>query len=562
MDDNKRLLLALLISVGIFLAYSLLTPSQKTQPPVASTTTTAAPAVASHAEKTKEPPSTSPGALKQEASAASQAGESAKGYSPVVSKAGDVVVETPLFRAWFSKRGAALRKVILKKYYEKPEKKGGNFVLLDLKRNEPYTLGVNLPDIDPALERRLFSADVDKLVVAPGSRGKRLTFTSRVGDLQVEKTYVFSPEGYHFNLEVKITNSGQRELEIHPEISLSEQSDKKKINSYAFTGVEIWLDEKLSEMSSSDLEDKPVESGAVGWMGMNIPYFMAAVVPLSGNSAEKRSVRGALKDGVMIGTLVEPLLTLPAGQSKTLRFMVYYGPRDLRILEKLGHKLDRAVDFGWFDIIAKPMLTVLQFLDKYIGNYGVAIIIVTLLVKLLFWPLTQKSYKSMKEMQKLQPQIAKLREKYKGDKQRMNQEVMQMYKTYKVNPMGGCLPMVVQIPVFLAFYKVLGMSIELRHAPFMLWMNDLSAPDRLPIGIDIPYVGHGLPVLTLLMGASMFIQQKMTPTTGDPTQAKMMMLMPVVFTVMFINFPSGLVLYWLVNNLLGIGQQYWTNKKK
>jgi YidC/Oxa1 family membrane protein insertase len=168
----------------------------------------------------------------------------------------------------------------------------------------------------------------------------------------------------------------------------------------------------------------------------------------------------------------------------------------------------------------------------------------------------------MKQMQKLQPQIKKLREKYKNDKQRMNQEVMQMYKTYKVNPMGGCLPMLVQIPVFIAFYKVLYGSIELRHAPFMLWINDLSAPDRLFPDLGIPYVG-GIPVLTLLMGASMFLQQKMTPATmGDPTQQKMMMLMPIVFTFIFIQFPAGLVLYWLVNNLLSIGQQYYTNQKK
>ena len=227
----------------------------------------------------------------------------------------------------------------------------------------------------------------------------------------------------------------------------------------------------------------------------------------------------------------------------------------------MGHDLDLAVDFGWFDIIAKPMLSLLNFFYSFLGNYGLAIILVTILTKIVFWPLTRKSYKSMKQMQKLQPQIMKIREKYKGDKTRMNQEVMQLYKTYKVNPMGGCLPMVVQIPVFIAFYKVLGASIELRHAPFMLWIDDLSAPDRLNIGFHIPYV-DGLPVLTLLMGASMFIQQKMTPTTGDPTQAKMMMMMPIVFTFMFINFPSGLVLYWFVNNLLGIGQQYLTNKRK
>jgi YidC/Oxa1 family membrane protein insertase len=170
----------------------------------------------------------------------------------------------------------------------------------------------------------------------------------------------------------------------------------------------------------------------------------------------------------------------------------------------------------------------------------------------------------MKEMQKLQPRMAKLREKHKGDKQKLNQEMMGLYKTYKVNPMGGCLPMVVQIPVFFALFRVLGACIELRHAPFMLWINDLSAPDRLfHFSFQIPFMTppYGIPVLTLLMGGSMFLQQKMTPTPGDPTQAKIMMFLPVIFTFMFINFPSGLVLYWLVNNLLSIGQQYRIYKK-
>ena len=230
------------------------------------------------------------------------------------------------------------------------------------------------------------------------------------------------------------------------------------------------------------------------------------------------------------------------------------------MLQPLKLELDQAVNFGFFDIISKPLLWVLKFFNGFMHNYGWAIIVLTILVKILFWPLTHKSYKSMKDMQKLQPKMAKIREKYKDNREKMNQEMMALYKTYKVNPMGGCLPMVIQIPVFFALYSLLGYAIELRHAPFLLWINDLSAPDRLPIGVMIPYVGNGIPVLTLLMGASMFIQQKMTPTTGDPTQAKLMLFLPVIFTFMFINFASGLVLYWLVNNVLSIGQQYYINK--
>ncbi|MBU4153552.1 MAG: membrane protein insertase YidC, partial [Proteobacteria bacterium] len=224
-----------------------------------------------------------------------------------------------------------------------------------------------------------------------------------------------------------------------------------------------------------------------------------------------------------------------------------------------GANLDKVINFGWFDVIAKPTLFLLNFLHHYLHNYGVAIILVTIIFKLLFWPISHKGMKSMKTMQKIQPKMAKLREKYKDDTERLNQEMMTLYKTYKVNPLGGCLPMILQIPVFFALYKVLLQTIELRHAPFMLWITDLSAPDRLYIGFDIPGLG-GIPVLTLLMGASMFLQQKMTPTTGDPTQAKIMMFLPVIFTFMFLNFASGLVLYWFVNNLLSIVQQYFINR--
>ncbi|MEJ2033346.1 MAG: membrane protein insertase YidC, partial [Deltaproteobacteria bacterium] len=216
--------------------------------------------------------------------------------------------------------------------------------------------------------------------------------------------------------------------------------------------------------------------------------------------------------------------------------------------------------FGWFDILAKPMLYLLNFFYGFTHNYGVAIILVTIIIKLLFWPIAHKGMKSMKTMQKLQPKITKLREKYKDDRERMNQEMMKLYQTYKINPLGGCLPMILQIPVFFALYKLLLQTIELRHAPFVLWINDLSAPDRLHLGFNIPVLG-GIPVLTLLMGVSMYLQQKMTPTSADPTQAKVMRFLPVIFTFMFINFASGLVLYWFVNNLLSMAQQYVINRQ-
>jgi YidC/Oxa1 family membrane protein insertase len=237
---------------------------------------------------------------------------------------------------------------------------------------------------------------------------------------------------------------------------------------------------------------------------------------------------------------------------------LFVGPKDIDILKAQGNALEQSLDLGWFTVIAKPLLYTLKFFYNYVGNYGIAIIIITIILKALFFPLTHKSYKSMKGMQKIQPEMTKLREKYKDDRDAMNKAVMELYREHKVNPMGGCLPMVVQIPVFFALYKSLMFSIELRHAPFLLWITDLAGPDNL-FGqlLHVPMVIGPLPIL---MGISMFVQQKMTPSNMEPMQQKMMLALPVVFTFMFLSFPSGLVLYWLVNNVLTIGQQMYINK--
>jgi YidC/Oxa1 family membrane protein insertase len=245
-------------------------------------------------------------------------------------------------------------------------------------------------------------------------------------------------------------------------------------------------------------------------------------------------------------------------------YQVFFGPKSMKLLNTMGYDLKKAIRFGMFDFIAKPSLGFMKVIYSVRPNYGVAIIILTLLTKIILWPLGSKSYKSMNAMKRLQPLMTEIREKYKNDKKQMNQEMMGLYKKYKINPMGGCLPMVLQIPVFFALYRMLYQAIELRHAPFLLWINDLSAPDRLfNFSFSIPFMQppFGIPVLTLIMGATMLLQQKMSPPPGDPTQAKMMMFMPIIFTFIFINFSAGLVLYWLVNNVLSIAQQYYIQKK-
>jgi YidC/Oxa1 family membrane protein insertase len=280
---------------------------------------------------------------------------------------------------------------------------------------------------------------------------------------------------------------------------------------------------------------------------------------------EDASLRLFLKENNQIeAQYLQPESLLEPGTQVKRRYFLFFGPKSMQILGEVGHDLGKAVNFGMFDFIAKPCVWLMNKLYSMIPNYGVAIIILTVLIKILLWPLGSKSYKSMSEMKKLQPLMKEIRERYKNDKKKMNEETMSLYRTYKINPLGGCLPMVVQIPVFFALYRMLYEAIELRHAPFFLWIDDLSAPDRLfRFHFSIPFMEppYGIPVLTIIMGATMLLQQKMSPPMGDPTQAKMMMLMPIVFTVVFINFSSGLVLYWLVNNVLSIAQQYYIQKK-
>ena len=287
---------------------------------------------------------------------------------------------------------------------------------------------------------------------------------------------------------------------------------------------------------------------------------------LISDHAEDASMRLYVKEGGLIeAQYLNPVSDIRPGTQQTYQYSLFFGPRSMKILGEVGHDLSKALNFGFFDIIAKPCVWLMNKLYAVIPNYGIAIIILTILIKLILWPLGSKSYKSMSEMKKIQPLMKEIREKYKSDKKKMNEEVMSLYRTYKINPLGGCLPMVVQLPVFFALYRMLYQAIELRHAPFFLWIDDLSAPDRLGrLPIDhIPFMEppYGIPVLTIIMGATMLLQQKMSPPMGDPTQAKMMMFMPLIFTVIFINFSSGLVLYWLVNNILSISQQYYIQKK-
>jgi len=471
----------------------------------------------------------------------------------------EIVVETPLYKAIFTNSGPTIKSFELKKYRQNidPDSPLIQLVNPDNNTTDFFLMNFRTPSSVQG-KRMVYQVDREAIRLAPGSSPKNLVFSSVTPEgLLITQTFRFYPDRYEIDMDMNVSNQTEVSATgvVTAEIKVWRPQEKKGY--YSYVGFVLLLNDKLEEVEIEEVSEEKTINGQIKWVAYENDYFMSAVIP---EELSKGTFEGRLSSSQLLeGTHFAPPVSLNPSQQMSSLYTLYFGPRDLEILKEVGAGLDKAIDFGWFDIIAKALFYVLIFFNKFIDNYGVSIILLTILVKLLFWPLTHKSYKSMKEMQKLQPIMAKIREKHKNDKQKMNTEMMGLYKTYKVNPLGGCLPMIIQLPVFFALFRLLGSAIELRHAPFMFWIKDLSAPDRLfhfPFSIPFMAPPYGIPVLTLLMGASMFIQQKMTPTPGDPAQAKMMMFMPIIFTFMFINFPSGLVLYWLVNNLLSIGQQY------
>jgi len=410
------------------------------------------------------------------------------------------------------------------------------------------------------LQRALFSADSVLDTVSVTSEKKSIAF-SWIGKsgIEIVKTYTFSPGNYLVDLDVEIINRTAGTIEEQLAVELLGAAPQK--TSYAFEGPSAYINDELEQIKIKSIEKQNTYKGNIKWIALQDRYFITSL--LTDVKDDASLVLGASKE-VLRSQYVHPAVKIEPGKQATLNHQLFFGPKQIDLLNGVGKGLGNLIDFGMFDILAKPCLQFMNIIYGVVPNYGLAIILITIIIKILLWPLGTKSYKSMNEMKRVQPLITGIREKYKDDKKKQNEEIMGLYRTYKINPMGGCLPMVVQIPVFFALYRMLYEAIELRHAPFIGWINDLSAPDRLfNFGFSIPFMEppYGIPVLTLIMGATMFLQQKMSPPMGDPAQAKLMMLMPIVFTFIFINFSSGLVLYWLVNNVLSISQQYYIQKK-
>jgi YidC/Oxa1 family membrane protein insertase len=383
-----------------------------------------------------------------------------------------------------------------------------------------------------------------------------ISFVSEKGGVRLEKTYFLSDGSYVVEVEHRITQisaqGAANPLVLYSELVRDGTAVSDSEFYSTFTGPALYTDkEKFTKIDFSDIEKnkvtipRQIPAGEPGWIAMVQHYFASAWLP------SDKTVRdvyvGKVEQNLYRIGLQTPLTPLAAGASHIEKTRLFIGPQEETLLEKIAPGFDLIKDYGYLTVIAKPIFWLLEQIHSYVANWGWAIVILTLLIKLLFYPLSAASYKSMARMKEVQPRLMTLREQLKGDPQKLNRAMMDLYKQEKINPLGGCLPVVVQIPVFIALYWVLLSSVEMRNAPWILWINDLSVPD--------PYY-----ILPVIMAVSMYVQVKLNPTPPDPLQAKIMMWMPIVFSVMFFFFPAGLVLYWVVNNILSIAQQWQINQ--
>jgi YidC/Oxa1 family membrane protein insertase len=473
-----------------------------------------------------------------------------------------IVVETPLLSATIDTEGGGLTSLRLPAYREKQGAAGPGLDILGAGGYRPRPLELSFEGSDPAFPALIgYGSDApSRVTLAPGEKRSVLLSWQSPAGLRVTREFLFDAGRYDFEVKSSVTNGSAAPVKVARGVSLSQDYRGELAgDSYTFKGLAASQGGKVNRYSFKDIGKGKIEKEPVKWAAADQKYFTLAVLPEKEWALKSASLIGDTGARAVIGEAEGSVLRPGEGAVSTLK--VYAGPKEGDHLAKAWPDLPSLVDYGWFSFLARPLFWLLKASHRATGNFGLDIIVLTLLVKGALFPLSHKSMSSMKKIQELQPVMAKLKEKYKGDPQRMNQEVMNLYKTYKVNPLGGCLPLLVQIPFFIALYKVLLLSVELRHAPFALWIRDLSVPDQL---FAITAGGFHLPVrlLPLLMGGTMFLQQSMTPAGGmDPTQQKMMLyIMPVVFLFMFWGFPAGLVLYWLLNNVLSIAQQAWYNR--
>src|SRR5271166_3462031 len=568
--EQKNLLIAIVLSVAILIAFQFVFERMRPpQPPGP------APGTPVSARAT---PSTTPAT--RSAAPAPGASTSAPGAAPAqaaatreaaIAEQPRVKIDTPRLHGSIDLDGGRLDDLTLATYHETIDPKSPDVVLLSPSGTEnPYlaefgwvaaTPGVKVPEPQTRWTASGGPLTPANPVTLTWDNGQGLVFTRT---LSVDKNYMFT-------VRDSVRNSGSDPVKLLPYGLISRTGTPHVAGYYIlFEGLIGYLGGSLQEVKYSSLApDKPLDYGSSGgWLGFTDKYWLTALIPPQSDALKARfthTIDGGV-DRYQTDYLGPEVTIAPEGTSESsARF--FAGAKEVNLLdayEAAGIPLfDHAIDFGWFYFLTKPIFLTLQFFDKLLGNFGLAILLLTLCAKLLFFPLANKSYNAMSKMKLLQPEIQKLRERFPDDKARQQQEMMALYKRVGANPLAGCLPIVIQIPVFFSLYKVLFVTIEMRHAPFFGWIHDLSSPDPTSFANLFGLLPFTPPLILmigawpLLMGLTMFLQQKLNPQPVDPVQARMFMFLPIVFTYMLASFPAGLVIYWAWNNLLSIGQQ-WT----
>jgi len=536
--DSQRLILFFVFSFSVFM---LLDAWQREQQPVRP----AAPE-AGKAEKAVPPSARPP--VPGDKLTATQGAVPQQGGRGAPETGATIRVETDLLIAHLSSHGGDVRRLQFKNHRDTLER-SKDFVLFETGAERTYVAQAGLIGSGLANHRTIYTATGDNYQLAAGQEQVEVRLIAPAADgVQVTKVYRFRRGSYLIDVSFEIANAGAAAIQPYAYFQLV-RDDKSPAGDSAmvptFTGVAVYTDkDKFQKLAFADIEKgkaQHTKNSEDGWIAMLQHYFFSAWLPRSGMPREFFTRR--LEDGLYSAGVIVPVGAVATGASATLTVPLYAGPEEQEKLAAIAPGLDLTIDYGWLTVIAVPLFWVLAWLNHWVGNWGVAIILLTVIIKVLFYPLSAASYRSMAKMRVLAPKLQKLKDQFGEDRQRLQQAMMDLYKAEKINPLGGCMPIVVQIPVFIALYWVLLASVELRQAPFMLWIDDLAARD--------PWF-----ILPILMAGTMFVQTSLNPEPPDPVQARVMKIMPIVFSVFFFFFPAGLVLYWLVNNVLSIAQQW------
>jgi len=459
-----------------------------------------------------------------------------------------IKVTTDVFDLAINPQGGTIEYAALKKYPVSKKNQDKKIVILKRKENDNYYLiqggvlsknGTITPDTIFSFDRNSYSLGDNESISVP------LYYVSEEG-VKTTKTITFYKGQYVADIEYKIENQSPKPWagRAYGEISRTKQKERESRFIYTYTGAVVSTPEQRYEkIDFDDIEDGDLKIDAAnGWAAMLQHYFLTAIIPSKKDESYTYFTRNANNKGYIVGAAT-PTKEIVAGSKGKLSHRIYVGPKEQKEIEKIAEGLSLTVDYGIFWFIAKPLYWLLDYINTFTDNWGWSIVLVTIFLKLLFYKLSAKGYRSMANMRRVQPRLVAIKERYKDDRTQLNSAMMDIYKREKINPLGGCFPILIQIPVFISLYWVLLESVELRQADFILWINDLSIAD--------PFF-----VLPLLMGITMFIQQKLNPAPMDPIQAKVMSILPIVFTIFFAFFPAGLVLYWVANNILSIVQQW------